>query len=118
VVDDNADAALMLAMFLEASGYEAVVEHSARKALERVEAIAPDVCLLDIGLPEMDGNELARRLRNLPATAGTLLVAITGYGYDSDRKAALAAGFDHHLVKPVDPHALLELLGKTGARGE
>ena len=110
VVDDNADAAHMLAMFLEVSGYIALVENNPRKALENIERLAPDVCLLDIGLPEMDGNELARRLRSLPAAAGVLLVAITGYGYESDRKASLAAGFDHHLVKPVDPHELLVLL--------
>jgi CheY-like chemotaxis protein len=110
VVDDNADAAHMLAMFLEVSGYIAMVENNPRKALENIESLAPDVCLLDIGLPEMDGNELARKLRSLPAAADVLLVAITGYGYESDRKASLAAGFDHHLVKPVDPHELLVLL--------
>ena len=115
VVDDNVDAARMLAMFLEVSGHEVMVEHRAHDALTRIEEISPDVCLLDIGLPEMDGNELARRLRSLPATAGALLIAVTGYGYDSDRKTSMAAGFDHHLVKPVDPHELLALLGGVNA---
>ena len=112
VVDDNADAAQMLGMFLEMSGYQVDVELDARSALERSRIAPPDVCLLDIGLPEMDGNELARRLRAQPETENALLVAVTGYGYEHDRQMALAAGFDHHFVKPVDPHELLALLGQ------
>jgi len=110
VVDDNADAGEMLALFLEASGHEVAVEQDARPALERAVAEQPDVCVLDIGLPEMDGNELARRLRAQPETARTLLVAVTGYGQEQDRRAALSSGFDHHLVKPVNPEKLLALL--------
>jgi PAS domain S-box-containing protein len=112
VVDDNADAAQMLAMFLEDSGHEVLVEHSASRALQRARAEAPDVCLLDIGLPEMDGRELARRMRAQPETAGTVLIAVTGYGQEHDRQAALAAGFRHHLVKPVDPAELVVLLAR------
>jgi signal transduction histidine kinase/ActR/RegA family two-component response regulator len=102
VVDDNVDAAVTLSMVLEAAGHRTQVEHDAHAALERARRTAPQVCLLDIGLPEMDGKELARRLRADPATAGAVLVAITGYGQESDRQQIMAAGFDHHLVKPVD----------------
>ena len=102
VVDDNVDAAVTLSMLLEASGHETLVEYGAQAGLERARAAHPQACLLDIGLPDMDGRELARRLRADPATAGALLVAVTGYGQDSDRQQILAAGFDHHMVKPVD----------------
>jgi signal transduction histidine kinase len=114
VVDDNEDAADTLAMLLEASGHEALVEHSSQRALERARASAPQVCLLDIGLPDMDGAELARRLRAQPETAHALLVAVTGYGQDSDRARTREAGFDHHLVKPLDLEKLLAIL--DGAR--
>ena len=87
-----------------------VVEHEPLRALERARRVAPDVCLLDIGLPGMDGHELARRLRAQPETAASMLVAITGYGQQQDRDAAFAAGFQHHLVKPVDVDALARLL--------
>ncbi len=112
VVDDNADAAEMLAMFLEASGHDVVVEHRAGRALERARAQTPDVCLLDIGLPDMDGNELAQRLRAQPESANAVLIAVTGYGQEQDRRTALASGFRHHLVKPVDPAKLVDLLAE------
>jgi CheY-like chemotaxis protein len=111
VVDDNVDAAQMLAMFVGSLGHEVLVEHSSRKALERARVDVPDVFLLDIGLPDMDGNELARRLRAEPMTATAVLVAVTGYGQEQDRNAALRAGFDHHFVKPLDSTALARLLG-------
>jgi signal transduction histidine kinase len=110
VVDDNADAADMLAMLLEAAGHRVSVEHEPRRALERARAERPHACLIDIGLPDMDGNMLAERLRAEPATAGALLVATTGYGQDSDRRRSLAAGFDHHLVKPLDLQELYAIL--------
>jgi signal transduction histidine kinase len=110
VVDDNADAADMLAMLLEAAGHRVSVEHEPRRALERARAERPQACLIDIGLPDMDGNMLAQRLRAEPATAGALLVATTGYGQDSDRRRSLAAGFDHHLVKPLDLQELYAIL--------
>jgi signal transduction histidine kinase/CheY-like chemotaxis protein len=110
VVDDNADAAEMLAMLLEAAGHRVSVEHEPRRALERARVERPQACLIDIGLPDMDGNMLAQRLRADPATAGALLVATTGYGQDSDRRRSLAAGFDHHLVKPLDLEELYAIL--------
>ena len=110
IVDDNADAASLMAMLLEASGHEVVVEHSPHSALEMAKKISPEVCLLDIGLPEMDGNELAQRLRAQPETANSVLIAVTGYGQDQDRKQTKAAGFNNHLVKPIDFQQLNSLL--------
>lgn len=112
LVDDNKDAASMTALLLEASGHQVTVEYSSRAALERARKEAPQVCILDIGLPEMDGLELARRLRAQPETATAALIAVTGYGQDEDRKQTRAAGFSHHLVKPVDVKELLDLLAQ------
>jgi CheY-like chemotaxis protein len=114
VVDDNVDAAVMLAMLLEASGHQVQVEHDPLEALAATLANPPQVCLLDIGLPGIDGLELARRLRARPGTAHALLIAITGYGQDSDRQQILQAGFDHHLVKPIDIAQLYTLLDGVG----
>ena len=114
VVDDNVDAAATLGMLLEACGYAVEVENDSRSALARALAAPPQAALLDIGLPDMDGNELARRLRADPATRGIMLVAVTGYGQEQDRKAALEAGFDHHLVKPVNMEKLTAVLAGIG----
>ncbi|WP_334187355.1 PAS domain-containing hybrid sensor histidine kinase/response regulator [Noviherbaspirillum sp.] len=116
VVDDNADAAQMLAMFVEALGHQVLVEHHPRRALERARIEMPDICLLDIGLPDMDGNELARRLRLQPETANAILIAVTGYGQEQDRDAALNAGFDHHFAKPIDSAKLTGLLSEKNSR--
>ncbi|GHA83955.1 hypothetical protein GCM10007067_22640 [Lysobacter bugurensis] len=116
IVDDNQDAATMLEMFLAASGHTVMTEHGSRQGLERALADQPDVCLLDIGLPDMDGNELARRLRERPEMEQTVLIAVTGYGQDSDRQSTAAAGFDHHLVKPIDPLVLTRILAAEKAR--
>jgi PAS domain S-box-containing protein len=110
VVDDNVDAAATLGMLLEACGYAVMVENDSLRALETALRECPDAGLLDIGLPEMDGNELARRLRADPRTRNMLLVAITGYGQEQDRRTALEAGFDHHMVKPVDLDKLAAIL--------
>ena len=115
VVDDNVDAAETLGLLLAAHGHEVVVEHEPLRALERARRVAPDVCLLDIGLPGIDGHELARRLRAQPETAASVLVAITGYGQQQDRDEAFAAGFQHHVVKPVDFDALARLLDSVQA---
>ncbi len=110
VVDDNPDAALMLSMLLEASGYEVMTENSSQAALARARARLPDVCLLDIGLPDMDGYQLAQQIRLVPGMACATLIAITGYGQAQDRRKTQEAGFHHHLVKPVDPAELAALL--------
>ncbi|MCC2973140.1 PAS domain S-box protein [Massilia sp. IC2-476] len=113
VVDDNVDAAQMLGMCLEAAGHEVMLEYSPLPALERARLVRPEICILDIGLPGIDGNELARRLRAQPETSGATLIALTGYGQEQDRCSALAAGFDHHLVKPVAAPELLALVAKA-----
>jgi signal transduction histidine kinase/CheY-like chemotaxis protein len=110
IVDDNEDAARMLAMLLEDGGYEVMTESDPVIALERAQETRPDVFLLDIGLPRMDGHELARRLRATDAGRGATLVALTGYGQATEREKAARAGFDHYMVKPPDPVALRELL--------
>ena len=110
IVDDNVDAAEMLTLLLESSGHRVLVAHSAEDALAMIGQTPPAALFLDIGLPEMDGYELARRLRQLPQTAASLLVAVTGYGHASDRERAFQAGFDHHLVKPVRLTSVLEVL--------
>jgi PAS domain S-box-containing protein len=115
VVDDNADAAFMLKMLLEQWGHRVRVEHEAFRALASAARQAPDVALLDIGLPGMDGNALAQRLRTETGSASAVLVAVTGYGQEHDRQRALAAGFDHHLVKPVDTNELATILGRAAA---
>jgi signal transduction histidine kinase len=112
VVDDNADAAHTLAMFLEAEGHQVTVDYEAGNALARARTTAPRVCLLDIGLPDIDGTELARRLRAMPETATAVLIAVTGYGKEQDRENAIAAGFDYHFVKPVDTSKLAALLAE------
>jgi signal transduction histidine kinase/ActR/RegA family two-component response regulator len=112
VVDDNADAAEMLKLLLEAAGHRVRVEYDPAGALAQAAAHAPDAGLIDIGLPGMDGYELVRRFRSTGATAGAIYVALTGYGQEADRTRALAAGFDEHLVKPADPERLLSLLDR------
>ncbi len=106
VVDDNTDAAELVAMFLGLLGYEVAVEFGALAGLERARRMMPHVCLLDIGLPIMDGLELARRLRGLPGLEEVRLAAMTGYGQPHDRRETEAAGFDAHFVKPVETDAL------------
>ncbi|HVC29595.1 MAG TPA: ATP-binding protein, partial [Steroidobacteraceae bacterium] len=106
IVDDNADAADTLAALLQLKGHQTQIAYSARDALQRAAAFRPDVALLDIGLPEMNGYELAQRLRALPHLGSLRLIALTGYGQAEDRQRGLAAGFDEHLVKPVVLSAL------------
>ncbi|TDV07113.1 ATP-binding response regulator [Paraburkholderia caballeronis] len=101
IADDNADAAASLLTLLELAGHEVRMAHDGAAALALAESFRPDVAILDIGLPQMDGYEVARALRTLPATAHTLLIALTGFGLDSDRQAASDAGFDRHFVKPA-----------------
>jgi len=110
VVDDNRDAADSLAMVLRLSGHDVRVAHDGETALRLAAERAPRAVLLDIGLPGLDGFEVARRLRALPGLQHTLLIAATGYGQAADRNATAQAGFDAHLVKPVDHEALGRLI--------
>ena len=102
VVDDNADAAETLGHLLESLGHQVHVCFDARSALAAAPAFRPDVCILDIGLPDMDGYQLLRSLKAVPALAGALTIALTGYGQPHDRVLSRAAGFAHHFVKPLD----------------
>jgi DNA-binding response OmpR family regulator len=110
VVDDNTDAAETLREVLAAPGHDVRVAHDGTGALEMVLDAPPEVALLDLGLPDIDGLTLARRLRDEPRTAGMLLIAITGFGQDEDRRRALGAGFDAHVTKPADLNELLALI--------
>ena len=113
LVDDNVDAANTLAMLLEMQGYNVSVAYRAQDALERAALDPPGIFLLDIGLPDMDGYELARRLREQQPTGDAVLIALTGYGQAQDRERSEQAGFDHHLVKPVEIERLSALLAQV-----
>jgi PAS domain S-box-containing protein len=117
LVEDNADAADSLAMLLEILGHRVRVATDGAAALDVAETHRPDVMLVDIGLPGMDGYEVARRVRRDPRLAGVTLVALTGYARDEDRRRALDAGFDCHLVKPVDIDQLQSLVAGVAAEG-
>ncbi|UXH80526.1 hybrid sensor histidine kinase/response regulator [Roseateles amylovorans] len=110
IADDNRDAAESLAVLLELQGHRVSLAFDGQEALTEFERQPADVCLLDIGMPHLNGNEVARRIRALPLNRRPVLVAITGWGQDTDRQDAIAAGFDHHLTKPVDPTQLDALL--------
>ncbi|HEX8788493.1 MAG TPA: AAA family ATPase [Telluria sp.] len=110
IVDDNVDAADTLAMLLELDGHDVSTVYGAAEALDAAARLKPDLLFLDIGLPVMDGYEVARRLRSQPSTSALRLVAVTGYGQKEDRERALASGFDEHLVKPVTSESLAVLL--------
>jgi PAS domain S-box-containing protein len=110
VVDDNMDSADMLVMLLQMFGHEAKATYSGQSALETAVEYQPDFVLLDIGLPDMNGYEVAQHLRQQPQTKDVRLIAMTGYGQDSDRQRSQEAGCEHHLVKPVDPQKLQDLL--------
>lgn len=115
VVDDNRDAAETLGDLLRTLGADVQVANSGVKALEVAESFHPQAVLLDIGMPDMDGYEVARRLRAVPAQRDTLLIALTGWGQDQDRRHSRAAGFDHHIVKPPDLQRLIELISASAA---
>jgi PAS domain S-box-containing protein len=115
VVDDNLDSAETMAMVLRATGHEVETVHDGASALERAPHYRPEYVLLDIGLPGMSGYTVAERLRALPALSGLKLIAMTGYGQEEDRRRSREAGFDHHLVKPVDFVALSAILGPDEA---
>jgi CheY-like chemotaxis protein len=112
IVDDNYDAAHMLAKLLETAGHEVLTALDGPSALEGASAYRPQVVLLDIKLPGIDGYEVARRIRRLPELENLLLVALTGYGQEEDHWRSRQAGFEHHLVKPVDVEELERLLSQ------
>lgn len=101
LVDDSVDAATAMSLLLEADGYDVRTAHNAADALAISDTFAPQIVLLDIGLPGMDGFQLAAEMRTRAVTADALLIAVTGYGQAHDRQRSKEAGLDHHLVKPV-----------------
>lgn len=110
VVDDNADAANMLAILIRAAGHRVEVAYSGSIAIAAARELKPHVVLLDIAMPRMDGFKVARHLREQPETQDVMIVAVTGFGRDEDRERAKQAGFDLHLTKPADPKQILDLL--------
>jgi signal transduction histidine kinase len=117
VVDDNADAAESLAWLLKQGKHDVRVAHDGRRAVELAQEFRPQAVVLDLGLPELDGYEVARQLRQSDETRGTLLIALSGYGQDEHRRRSSEAGFDYHLVKPVDFAALRRILVEAHHNG-
>ena len=115
VADDNVPAAEVLALALQMLGQRTCVAHDGERALAAAQEFRPDLAILDIGMPKLDGLELAREIRRRPELAATRLVALSGWGQPHDRKLALAAGFDRHLPKPIGIEMLEELLRETVA---
>jgi PAS domain S-box-containing protein len=114
IADDNRDAAETLATLLRMEGHDVTVAHNGREAMVVYQSIHPDVVLLDIGMPELNGYEVAQRVRQNATSPRPVLIAVTGWGQDSDKARALAAGFDHHFTKPVEPDAIAAILRAGG----
>lgn len=118
VVDDNIDSAQSMSLLLQLEGHTVDCAHDGVEALQRAAEFRPQVVLLDLGLPKMNGYDVARKLREAQAEAGgtarALLVAISGYGREQDRTAAHEAGFDFHLTKPADPDTVMRLMQEHG----
>jgi CheY-like chemotaxis protein len=112
VVDDNVDAAQSLGMLLKLSGQDVCIAHDGQDGLEKAIEFRPELVLLDIGMPGLDGYEVCRRLRQHSATEKATLIALSGWGLEEDRQRALQEGFDHHLIKPVEFDTLVNLLAK------
>ena len=110
IADDNRDAAESLALLLRLEGHEVTVAHNGREALGAFNTVLPEVAVLDIGMPELDGYEVSRQLRQHSFGRAVMLIAVTGWGQEADKSRALAAGFDHHFTKPIQPEELLLLL--------
>jgi len=110
VVDDNTDSAESLALLLGFWGHEVLIAHDGLSGIEKAQTFCPEIVLLDIGLPKLDGYSVAQRLRQQASLAKTVLIAMTGYGQEEDRRRTREAGFHHHLVKPVDVEELERLL--------
>lgn len=113
VVDDNRDSALSLAMLLKILNCDVEVAHDGPSAINVAEATVPEIVFLDIGLPGMSGYDVARTMKLIPALEKTRLIAQTGWGQESDRQKSAEAGFDAHLVKPIDTQSLCDLLSQV-----
>jgi CheY-like chemotaxis protein len=116
VADDNQDAALSLGALLELGGHEVLIAHDGEEALQMARRGMPDAMILDIGMPRLSGDQVARAVRGEPWGLRILLVAVTGWGEPEDKERAGAAGFDHQLTKPIDIDVLEKLLGDWAAK--
>ena len=116
IVDDNQDSADSLAILLKLTGHEIHIAHDGLEAVEEAATFQPHTILLDIGLPRLNGYEAARRIREQPRHEGVTLVALTGWGQEEDRRRSEEAGFDGHMIKPVDFAALTKLLAELDAK--
>jgi CheY-like chemotaxis protein len=116
IIEDNDDAADTLASWLEAMGHRVQIARTGPTGLEMVLSSRPDVVLCDVGLPEMDGVEVCQRVRAEAREFRPVMVALTGWGQDEDRRRTSDAGFDHHLVKPVAPDTLNDVLVRASSR--
>ena len=110
VADDNSDAASSLGMLLEMMGHEVCIVHDGVEAVEKATTFGPDIILLDLGMPQLNGYEACSRIREQPSNKGTLIVALTGWTQDDKKQRSQQAGFDFHLIKPVELPALEKLL--------
>jgi CheY-like chemotaxis protein len=110
IADDNWDAAESLAILLRMEGHDVTVVHDGLEAVKAFDALLPEVALLDIGMPDLNGYEVARQVRQRSLGRAVTLIAVTGWGQQSDKARALAAGFNHHFTKPIEPERVLELL--------
>ena len=110
LADDNADFAQSLGQLLSSQGHEVTIAYDGEQALESAASFHPEIAFVDIGMPKVHGYDVARQLRERPDTRGCVLVAVTGWGQESDRQRAREAGFDRHLTKPVDPREIEAIL--------
>jgi len=117
IADDNLDAAETLGTFMELMGHEVHLAHTGAQALEVAKRFRPDIAVLDIGMPDVSGYEVARRIRLEAWGARVTLIAVTGWGQEDDKRRATAAGFNHHLTKPVDPEVLEGLFSSSDPQG-
>lgn len=118
IVDDNRDGADSMSQMLEIMGNYTRTAYDRQQGVDMAEEYQPDVILFDIGMPKLNGYDACRLIREQPWGKGVVLVAVTGWGQDKDRRRSREAGFDHHLVKPVDPQALMAILAGLGAGNE
>jgi DNA-binding response OmpR family regulator len=116
IVDDHADAAILLARLLESSGFESRTAHSGDQGMRQFFAFKPQAVLLDLGMPQMNGFEVCRQIRQAPGSAGVLIVIISGYLQDEDKVRAMDAGANYYFVKPADPAKLLALIEQYAPR--
>jgi CheY-like chemotaxis protein len=116
IADDNVDSAELLARLLVMLGHQTLIVHDGLEAVAAAKSFRPDAALLDIGMPRLNGYEVARRIRCDPACGSMKLIAMTGWGQEEDKRRAMEAGFDHHLTKPMEISAIEQILSTTPAQ--